>query len=64
MDSEALAKTIFGVILVLASSFVGAVCGAILGAIKGPYFILAQMDGNDDSDIETRETNSTSTDRI
>jgi len=62
MDSEALAKTIFGVMLVLASSFVGAVAGAILGAIKGPYFILSQMGEDDSSNIKVRETNST--DRI
>jgi len=62
-DREALIKTIFGIILVLSTAFIGACVGAVIGAIRGPYYILAAMsDGTIEREVKSQSSDST--DRI
>jgi len=59
-DREALIKTIFGILLVLSTAFIGACVGAVIGAI---YILAAMSDGNPEREIKSSQTDST-TDRI
>ena len=61
-DGEALMKSIFGIMLIVATAFIGACVGACIGAIRGPYYILAAM-SNESTESESK-SESTETDRI
>jgi hypothetical protein len=62
-NNEALIKSIFGIILVIGTIFIGAVVGAFIGAIRGPYFILSKIDGGEKG-LETKVEKTDTSDRI
>lgn len=57
VDNEALFKIITRVLLVITTSLIGAMVGAFLGAIRGPFYVLSKLGEGGQEDAPSQPTN-------